>query len=178
MKVELTRFRKIISITAATFLALHISLALFLTFSEARYLEVGGGVFTMYQRFLHTGPFFSEKAIQSTTRLYASYHRANHWSHIGVVEDRLRNYQSAPWRTHELLQRDYVRHHCNRIYAASEKMSSSHLKKLNEYLVKTYQIQDADSIRLHYTLEEYDRVEDTTMVYTFFYIQYDPGDVD
>ena len=177
MKVDFVRFRKSISFAALAFLALHITLGLYLTFSGARYIEEGGSVFKMYQRFLHTGPFFSEQAIKSTTRLQASYLREKGWKDIRVVEDRLKNYQAGPWRMHELLQRDYVRHHCNVLYRTTEKMTSPHLKKLNDYLVNIYGLQDADSIRLHYTLEEYQRVEDTTIVSTFFYIQYSPGDV-
>ena len=176
MKVDFNRFKKIVTILALTFLVIHISLGLFLTFSKGRALP-GGRVLGMYQSVLHTGPFFSEGAIKWTTRVRASYLEQDEWKDITVVEDRLRNYQNGPWRMHELLRRDYVRHHCNVLYGVSDKMKSPRLKKLNDYLVETYSLQNADSIRIHYTLEEYRREEDSTHVYTYFYIQYHPSDV-
>jgi hypothetical protein len=157
-------------------LTIHVLIALYLTFSNAHYIGYWGP-FRTYQLFLHTGPFFSEDAIKSTTELKVSYYKDGEWRDLSVIQDHLRNYKDRPWRLHELLIRDYIRQNANGIYATEQKLGSPQLKKLNNYLFAEYDIAGADSVRCLYTLNEYDLQKGESQPYTLFYLEYRPSDI-
>lgn len=98
-------FQKPFSIALLVILSIHVLFALGFTFIPGFSNNIQSSIGKVYSYLVHLGPFYREETIKSTPHFVAVVKDVE----IDLIDFHARQYQTHPWKTNELILRDFVR---------------------------------------------------------------------
>ncbi len=155
---NLARIRRVITIGILVFLALHLALALAMTFSNGRFRPGNSTLANAYDHLVHLGPFYREDAIKSSPHLYV---QLNNGPATDLIAAHLNEYRNKPWKLNQLVLRDNARRSGDSFFRSRERSSSRALTKLKAATTNVVQPEIEDKVRWIF-LHRYHSIHDNT----------------
>ena len=133
-------------------------------------------VLSIYQRYILSGPYFSEKTVRSSHHLYVAYKHNGQWvGEKDYAQEDFESYCRAPWRYDKLHLRQYPLYLAwqlaQRHTGAAELCASGNFTALKGFTEQQWLGHVPDSISFRYCTRSYDVESSTYSVDTIFLVK-------
>jgi hypothetical protein len=149
--------RRKITVIFLFILGAHLFISLALTFFPERHILGGTKVAVIYYYLVHIGPFYSEKAIESSPHFVVQVRGKE----VDLISAHISQYQEKPWRINELTLGDHVRKTADAFRKHQAMGTRAHLNLMAATRKILTEIQPGDSVRWVYYHRRYYPDNDT-----------------
>lgn len=128
-------------------MVIHIGISLLIVFTGNKNLIGYSAPSKAYVFLVHLGPFFREEALEANPSLIVTTYRNKLQKSDEIFSGLIHSYYEKPWKTHQLLLKDFIRTESNRMVSVSD--SAKQVSKLSGFILRNYG-RDADSVYIQY----------------------------